>query len=112
MILFRKSLTLAAGLILAAALPAHGADGDGDPTAGKQKKQMCEGCHGIVGYRTAYPTVYSAPKLGGQGSAYIVKSLQEYRSGARKHPSMNGVAGSLSDQDMADLAAYYASEGK
>jgi len=110
MILSRVTLALAAGLAVALAMPARAADGD--PAAGQQKKQMCEGCHGIVGYRTAYPTVYSAPKLGGQSAAYIVKSLQDYRSGARKHPSMNGVAGSLSDQDMADLAAYYASEGK
>ena len=51
---------------------------------------------------------YSVPKLGGQDAGYIVKALQDYRSGARKHPSMNGIAASLSDQDMADLAAYYA----
>jgi cytochrome c553 len=110
MILSRVSIALAAGMTFALAMPAGAADGD--PAAGQQKKQMCEGCHGIAGYRTAYPTVYSAPKLGGQGAAYVVKALQEYRSGARKHPSMNGVAGSLSDQDMANLAAYYASEGK
>jgi cytochrome c553 len=62
----------------------------------------------VAGYRTAYPVVFSAPKLGGQSAAYIVKALQDYRSGGRKHPSMNSIAGSLSDQDMADLAAYYA----
>ena len=70
---------------------------------------MCEGCHGIPGYRTAYPVVFHVPKLGGQDAGYIVKALQDYRSGARKHPSMDAIAGSLSDQDMADLAAYYAS---
>lgn len=110
MILSRVSIALAAGVTFALAMPAAAADGD--PAAGQQKKSMCEGCHGIVGYRTAYPTVFSAPKLGGQGAAYLAKALQDYRSGARKHPSMNGVAGSLSDKDMADLAAYYASEGK
>ena len=82
---------------------------DGDPAAGLQKKQMCEGCHGIVGYRTAYPSVYSAPKLGGQGAAYIVKALQGYRNGDRTHPSMRAIAAGLTDQDMADLAAYYSS---
>jgi cytochrome c553 len=82
----------------------------GDPVAAVQKKQMCEGCHGIAGYRTAYPTVYTAPKLGGQSAAYIAKALKDYASGTRSHPSMNGVAASLSDQDMADLAAYYASD--
>ena len=102
----RTVVAIGLGLALCAALPLEAADGE--PEAGKQKKQMCEGCHGIAGYRTAYPVVYSAPKLGGQTAGYIVKSLQDYRTGARKHPSMNGVAASLSDQDMADLAAYYA----
>ena len=72
---------------------------------------MCQGCHGIADFRTAYPDVYNVPKLGGQGAAYLVKALQDYKSGARKHPSMNGIAASLSEQDMADLAAYYASGG-
>jgi cytochrome c553 len=83
---------------------------EGDPNAGIQKKQMCEGCHGIAGFRTAYPVVFTAPKLGGQSPAYIVQALQSYRAGSRKHPSMNAVAGSLSDKDMADLAAYYGAE--
>jgi cytochrome c553 len=109
MTLSRVLIGLAAGAALAAAIPASA---QGDASAGMEKKQMCEGCHGIAGYRTAYPVVYSAPKLGGQSAAYIVKALKDYASGARKHPSMNGVAGSLSEQDMADLAAYYAGEGK
>jgi cytochrome c553 len=80
----------------------------GDPVAGRQKTQMCAGCHGIEGYRTAFPEVYSVPRLGGQHAAYLVKALQEYKSGERTHPSMHAIASSLSDQDMADLAAYYA----
>jgi cytochrome c553 len=83
---------------------------EGDANAGIQKKQMCEGCHGIAGQRTAYPDVYSAPKLGGQSPGYIMQALQGYKSGARKHPSMTAIAGSLSDKDMADLAAYYGGE--
>lgn len=71
---------------------------------------MCIGCHGIGGYKTAFPEVYSVPKLGGQHAAYIVKALQAYKSGERSHPSMKAIAAGLSDQDMADLAAYYASE--
>lgn len=98
----RTFSVLLVGLI--AAGPLHA---EGDAGAGKQKTQMCEGCHGIDGYRTAYPKVYSAPRLGGQNAAYIVKALQDYKSGARKHPSMVGVASSLSDADMANLAAYY-----
>lgn len=79
----------------------------GDPVAGQSKTAMCSGCHGIAGWRTAYPEVYGVPKIGGQHPAYIVKALQEYKSGERSHPSMRAIAASLSDQDMADLAAYY-----
>jgi cytochrome c553 len=78
-----------------------------------QKKQMCEGCHGIPDYRTAFPDVYNVPKLGGQGAAYLAKALHDYKSGARKHPTMVGIAASLSDDDINQLAAYYAgSEAK
>jgi cytochrome c553 len=79
----------------------------GNPVAGEEKNQMCGGCHGIDGWRTAYPEVYGVPKIGGQHPAYIVKALQEYKNGERSHPSMRAIAASLSDQDMADLAAYY-----
>lgn len=81
----------------------------GDPEAAKSKMSMCVGCHGIPGYRTAFPDVYPVPKLGGQHAAYIVRALQAYRSGERNHPTMRAIAASLSDQDMADLAAYYSS---
>jgi cytochrome c553 len=79
----------------------------GDPVAGERKTLTCSGCHGIAGWRTAFPEVYGVPKIGGQHPAYIVKALQEYKSGERSHPSMRAIAASLSDQDMADLAAYY-----
>jgi len=79
----------------------------GDPAAGRQKTQMCAGCHGIDGWRTAYPEVYPVPKIAGQHPAYLVKALQAYKSGERSHPSMRAIAASLSDKDMADLAAYY-----
>jgi len=82
---------------------------DGNPAAGKDKTSMCAGCHGIPGYKTAFPVTYSVPKLGGQHAAYIVKALQGYKNGDRTHPSMRAIAASLSDQDMADLAAYYSS---
>jgi len=80
----------------------------GDANRGREKVQMCQGCHGIEGWRTAFPEVYHVPRIGGQHAAYFVKALQAYKSGERNHPSMRGIAGSLSDQDMADLAAYYA----
>lgn len=85
---------------------------DGDPARGKARAQMCEGCHGIEDYRTAYPHVYPVPKIGGQQQTYIVKSLQDYKTGVRKHPTMRGIAATLSDQDMTDLAAYYAGDAR
>lgn len=90
-------------MIAASALAA-----EGNPAAGAQKNTMCQGCHGIADYRTAYPEVYHVPKLGGQHAAYLVKALQEYKAGERSHPTMKAIAAGLSDQDMADLAAYYA----
>jgi cytochrome c553 len=82
----------------------------GDPGEGKRKTSMCVGCHGIGGYKTVFPEVYHVPKLGGQHAAYLVKALQEYKAGNRTHPTMRAIAAGLSDKDMADLAAYYASE--
>jgi cytochrome c553 len=79
----------------------------GDVAKGRELTRMCEGCHGIEGWRTAFPEVYHVPKLGGQHAAYIVQALHEYKNGDRSHPSMQAIAGSLSDQDMANLAAYY-----
>lgn len=69
---------------------------------------MCQGCHGIEDYRTAYPVVYHVPKLGGQHEQYLVKALNDYKTGARNHPTMVGIAGLLSDEDIKALAAYYA----
>jgi cytochrome c553 len=73
---------------------------------------MCAGCHGIPGYKTAYPEVYHVPKLGGQSPTYLVNALKAYRSGERSHPSMRGIAAGLSDKDMEELAAYYGGSGK
>ncbi len=101
-------LGLAAALLFPAPAGAQAAPAAGDAAAGSQKTQMCVGCHGIPGWRTAFPEVYKVPKIGGQHEPYIVKALQEYRSGARSHPSMRAIATSLSDKDIADLAAYYA----
>lgn len=99
---------LAAGLAaLAPVALAQQAALVGDAKAAHKKIAMCEGCHGIAGYRTAYPEVYPVPKLGGQQPAYLLKALQAYKSGQRSHPSMRGIASGLSEQDMADLAAYY-----
>jgi cytochrome c553 len=99
------------GLILSAfAVSAPAQAPAGNAAAGKSKISMCTGCHGIPGYKTVYPYLYQVPMITGQQTVYIVNSLQAYKSGARSHPSMRGIAQSLSDQDMADLAAYYSSE--
>ena len=100
------SIVPVVGVLAAASVPLHAADA-GDPAAGERKTTMCQGCHGISGYKTAFPEVYHVPRLGGQHAAYIVKALQEYKAGNRSHPSMRAIAATLSDKDMADLAAYY-----
>ena len=84
----------------------------GDPVKGREKTQMCEGCHGITGWRTAFPEVYNVPKLGGQHEAYLAAALKAYRSGDRSHPSMRGIATPLSDEDIANLAAFYARDAQ
>jgi cytochrome c553 len=99
--------TILGSILLCLALPALAQAPAGNAPAGKSKTSMCEGCHGIPDYKTAYPHVYHVPMIEGQQPVYIVNALQAYKSGARSHPSMRGIALSLSDQDMADLAAYY-----
>lgn len=82
-----------------------GADAAGDAAAGEKKFYTCYGCHGLPNYRNAYPD-YSVPMLRHQNAAYVTAALQEYRSGERPHPTMHAQAISLSDQDIADIAAY------
>jgi len=84
----------------------------GDAKAGEGKIAMCIGCHGIPGYQASFPEVYKVPMIGGQNEAYIVSALNAYRKGERKHPSMRAIADPLSDQDIADVAAFYAGHGK
>jgi cytochrome c553 len=83
----------------------------GDALAGSKKNALCVGCHGIVGYHIGFPEVHRVPKISGQGAKYISAALNAYRKGERKHPSMKTVAASLSDQDVADLAAFYETSG-
>jgi cytochrome c553 len=86
------------------------AETSGDASAGRTKSSMCAGCHNIPGYKTAFPAVYNVPKIDGQHAAYIVSALRAYKSGERRHPSMRAIAAGLSDQDMADLAAFYSGQ--
>ena len=78
-----------------------------DAKVGEKKAVLCIGCHGIPGYQASFPEVYRVPMISGQNGKYIAASLAAYKKGERKHPSMRAIARSLSDQDMADLAAYY-----
>lgn len=93
---------------LAIALAATGAGAfEGDAQAAEAHVSMCAGCHGIPGYRTAFPEVYPVPRLGGQHPEYLARALRAYRDGTRTHPSMRAIAEGLSDQQIVDLAAYY-----
>jgi len=99
---------LGVGVAASAGALAQGTAPAGDPAKGSQKVAMCQGCHGIDGWRNAFPEVYRVPKIAGQHSAYLIAALKEYKAGNRGHPSMKAIAASLSDADMADIAAYYA----
>ena len=83
-----------------------------DAKAGEKKAAMCIGCHGIPGYQASFPEIYKVPMIAGQGAKYIASSLAAYKKGDRKHPTMRAIATSLTDQDMADLAAYYEQQAK
>ena len=107
-----RPLTIAASLLLAlptlafAQQPA--APAGGDAAKGKQLTYTCQGCHGVTGYKNAYPN-YHVPRIGGQSPQYLVNALTEYKAGKRKHPTMQAQAESFSDQDIADIAAYLSS---
>lgn len=79
---------------------------EGDPARGKHLSYTCMGCHGIENYKNAYPK-YPVPRLGGQTAVYIAAALAGYQAGTRWHPTMKGIASSLSEQDRADIGAYF-----
>jgi cytochrome c553 len=83
----------------------------GDAVAGEKKIAMCEGCHNLPRYQASFPEIYKVPMIAGQNAKYIASALTAYRKGDRKHPTMRAIAGSLSDQDIADVAAYYSQLG-
>ena len=90
---------------------AHSQDIKGDVKAGAAKNAMCIGCHGIKGYQASFPEVYKVPMISGQSAKYIASALNAYKKGERKHPTMRGVSETLSEQDIADLSAYYSAHG-
>ena len=98
---------LGAVALMAAPLQAQA---EGDAEAGKQKAYECLGCHASETYSNVYPS-YKVPKVGGQQAQYIVSALKAYAAGDRKHPTMQAQAEALSEQDMQDIAAYFAQKG-
>lgn len=104
----KKALTTILGLTVACATGLLQAQEiKGDAKAGAQKVAMCIGCHGIQGYQASFPEVHKVPMISGQGAKYIAAALEAYKKGERKHPTMRGIADSLSEQDVADVSAYY-----
>lgn len=83
----------------------------GDAAKGEGKIAMCIGCHGIKGYQASFPEIYKVPMISGQSAKYLSAALIAYQKGERKHPSMRGIAEGLSEQDIADIAAYYEASG-
>jgi len=100
----------AKGASTAESKPAADPKAGGDPKAGAEKRSQCIGCHGIPGYKASFPKVYSVPMIAGQNAKYLEAALLAYRKGDRPHPTMRGIAWSLTDTDIADLAAYYAGQ--
>jgi cytochrome c553 len=95
------------GAAPSAPVAASGPSPVASPRAADKLIAMCMGCHNIPGYQASFPEVHKVPMIAGQGAKYIVAALQAYKKGDRKHPTMRGIAQSLSDQDMNDIAAYY-----
>ena len=106
-----STLTLSA--LLAGFMPAAQAQDAkaGDAQAGAKINAMSIGCHGIPGYRASFPEVHQVPMIAGQNAKYIAAALDEYKKGGRKHPTMRAITDSLTEQNIADLAAYYAQLG-
>lgn len=105
-----KTVAVLATLLVSCALLPQLAFAEGNAERGEALAYTCLGCHGIEGYRNAYPS-YRVPKLGGQKAAYLVAAVKGYRDGLREHTTMTAQAESLSDQDIEDVAAYLATLG-
>jgi cytochrome c553 len=103
-----KHFSILAGLAILCGFVAP-AQAEGDAARGKLLSYTCLGCHGIANYKNVYPT-YSVPKLTGQHPEYLVAALKAYKNKERSHGTMHAQAVSLSDQDMEDIAVYFAGE--
>jgi cytochrome c553 len=113
--LMKLSTHLITGLILMNILPSVNAQNKtsiGDANRGEKQSAMCAGCHGSYGYRATFPEVYRVPKIAGQNASALANALEAYKSGQRKHPTMRGIAESLTKQDINDLSAFFESIGQ
>lgn len=98
--------------VLAAAFAASAnAQATGDARAAEPYISMCTGCHSIPGYQASFPRVYHVPKIAGQSAGYIQSALNAYAKGQRSNPTMSGIARTLTEKQIADIAAYYAERG-
>jgi len=102
---------LLGAVLLAGGAAATTALAEGDAAAGETKAHTCLGCHGVKHYVNTYPT-YKVPRIGGQNAEYLQAALQAYRAGTRKHGTMQANANLLTDQDIEDIAAWFAAQGK
>jgi cytochrome c553 len=105
-----RIVTTFAALLFVSAIFAQSVSAEGNVNRGETLAYTCLGCHGVDGYRNAYPS-YRVPKLGGQKASYLIIALQGYRDGTREHATMSAHAASLSDQDIEDAATYLATLG-
>lgn len=108
----KKLLSSIVALAAFTAACAQAQDVKASPEAGQKKAAMCIGCHNIPGYQASFPEIHKVPMISGQGAKYIASALNAYKKGERKHPTMRSIAGSLTDQDIADLSAFYEQQGK
>ena len=106
----KTALTLTLALA-GASFAAQAQDLQGDAARGATLNATCIGCHGIQGYQSSFPEVYHVPAISGQNAKYIAAALEAYKKGERKHPTMHAMAQTLTEQDIADLAAYYSQQG-
>lgn len=108
-----KKLTTIFALAVASVTFTAGAQNiQGNAQAGAGKVAMCLGCHSIPGYQASFPEVYKVPMISGQNDRYIAAALEAYKKADRRHPTMRGIADSLTEQDIADVAAFYSAQGK
>jgi cytochrome c553 len=109
----KKALLCSMLLALAGVVPAaHAQQATATNATIESKVAMCIGCHGIKGYQASFPEVHKVPMISGQGAKYIAAALNAYKKGERKHPTMRGIAAPMTDQDIADISAYYEQQGK